>query len=66
MLYIIKNKERLQKQAYEKYQDLSEEEKHKEHQYAYERYRSLFEEEKRKKCQYGRELKIFLKMKNKD
>ena len=44
-----KTKERLSEKAYERYQNLSEEEKDRKHQYARERYRSLSEEEKEKK-----------------
>ena len=39
--YKKKNKEKLQKEALEKYQNLSEEEKNKKSQYARERYRSF-------------------------
>ena len=50
--YKKKNKEKLQKEVRERYQNLLEEEKKKKHQCACEQYRSLSEEEK-EKCQYG-------------
>ena len=53
--YYQKNKEKLWKEARERYQNLSEEEKDKKRQYALERYRNLSEAEKGKKRQYGRE-----------
>ena len=54
--YYQKHKERLGKEAYERYQNLSEEKKDKKRQYAREWYRHLSEEEEeKKKCQYGRE-----------
>ena len=49
-----KHKEKLQKEARERYQSFSEDEKYKKCQYAHERYRNLSEEEKEKKRQYGR------------
>ena len=51
--YYQKNKERLQKKARERYQDLSVEGKNKKRQYACERHSNLSEEEKNNKCQYG-------------
>ena len=45
--YYQKNKEKLQEEAHERYQHLSEEEKDKKRQYARERYRNISEEEKR-------------------
>ena len=53
--YYHKNRERLQKKACERYQDLSEEKKAKKRQYAGEQYRNPFDEEKNKKRQYSRE-----------
>ena len=53
--YYQKNKEKLRKEARERYQNLSEGEKDKKRQYARERYRNLSEAEKGKKRQYGRE-----------
>ena len=53
--YYQKNKEKLQKEAPERYQNLSEEEKNKKRQYVRERYRNLSEEEKEKKRQYDGE-----------
>ena len=47
--YYQKNKEMLSKKAFERYQNLSEEEKDKRGQYAHEQYRK----KKKKKCQYG-------------
>ena len=44
------------KEARERYQNISEEEKDKSRQYARAQYRNLCEEEKGKKRQYGREL----------
>ena len=49
-----KNRENLQKEAHERYQNLSEEEKYKKLQNARERYKNLCEEEKEKKHQCGR------------
>ena len=66
--YYKKNKEKLQEETRERYQNLSKAEKDK-HQYAREQYRNLSEEEKEKKRQYGREqcknlfnVKIFSRM----
>ena len=44
-----KNKERFSKEAGERFQNLSEEEKNKKRQYPRERYRNLFEEENKKR-----------------
>ena len=46
--YYQENKERLQKKARERYQNLSKEEKEKKRQYGRERYKSLPENEKQK------------------
>ena len=53
--YYQKHKENLRKEACERHQNLSEEEKEKKCPYAQERYRILSEEEKERKRQYGRE-----------
>ena len=45
--YYQENKERLQRKAPEKYQNLSKEEKEKKQQYGRERYTSLSEDEKK-------------------
>ena len=45
--YYLENKERLQKKACERYQNLSKEEKEKKWQYGRERYKSLSEDEKK-------------------
>ena len=44
--YYQKNKEKLQKEARERYQNLSEEEKDKKRKYGRERYQNFTEEEK--------------------
>ena len=44
--YYKKNKEKLQKEARERYQNLSEEEKDKKRKYGRERYQNFTEEEK--------------------
>ena len=44
--YYQENKERLQKKARERYQNLSKEEKEKKQQYGRERYKNLSEDEK--------------------
>ena len=44
-----KSKEKVQKEAHERYQNLSEEKKDKKYQYACERCRNLSEEEKEKR-----------------
>ena len=55
-----KHKERLQKEARERYQNLSEEEKEKRRRKARERYQNLTEEENKKG-----EIRIFLRKKSK-
>ena len=50
--YYQKHKEKLQKEARERYQNLSEEEKDKRRKKARERYQNFTEEEKVKRCQY--------------
>ena len=52
--YYQKNKEKLQKEARERYQNLSEEEKEKRQKMARDRYQNLSEEEREKKHQYHR------------
>ena len=60
--YYQKNIEKFQKESFEKYQSLSEEEQNKKRKYACEQYRNLFTEIKEKKCQYHREhIRIFLR-----
>ena len=46
--YYQENKEKLQKKAHEKYQNLSKEEKEKKLQYGRERYKNLSKDEKQK------------------
>ena len=58
--YYQKHKERLQKEARERYQNLSEEEKEKRRRKARERYQNLTEEENKKG-----EIRIFLRKKSK-
>ena len=58
--YYQKHKERLQKVARERYQNLSEEEKEKRRRKARERYQNLTEEENKKG-----EIRIFLRKKSK-
>ena len=41
------------KKAYERYEDLTKEEKNKKCKYTHEQYRNLSKEEKNKNCQYG-------------
>ena len=55
--YYQRNKEKLQKEAREKYQNLSEEEKDKKHKYARERQQNFTEEEKEKSRHYYQEHK---------
>ena len=55
--YYQKHKERLQKEAREKYQNLSEEEKDKRRKKAREKYLNFTEEENGKRCQYYQERK---------
>ena len=50
--YYQKNKEKLQNEARERYQNLSEEEKEKKCQYHCDRTKNLSEEEKQKKVEY--------------
>ena len=52
--YYQKHKERLQKEAHERYQNLSEDEKDKKAKKAREKYQNFTEEEK-KRCQYYQE-----------
>ena len=66
MIKIVKNKEKLQKEAWERHQNLFEKEKEKMRKKAQHRYKNLFEEEKEKNHQYHHvQNKIFLKKKNK-
>ena len=58
--YYQKHKERLQKEARERYQNLSEEEKEKRRRKARERHQNLTEEENKKG-----EIRIFLRKKSK-
>ena len=53
--YYQKNKEKLQREARERYQYLCEEEKEKRQKKARDRCKNLSEEEKEKKCQYHRD-----------
>ena len=53
--YYQKQKEKLRKEARERYQNLSEEEKDKRQKKVWERFQNLPEEEKEKKSQYHRE-----------
>ena len=50
--YYQENKERLQKKACERYQNLSKERKEKKRQYGGERYKNLSEDEKNKLVEY--------------
>ena len=50
--YYQENKERLQKKARGRYQNLSKEEKEEKHQYGRERYKNLPEDEKDKMVEY--------------
>ena len=50
--YYQEYKERLQKKARERYQNLSKEEKEKKQQYGCERYKNLSEDEKQKLVEY--------------
>ena len=52
--YYQKHKERLQKEAHERYQNISEDEKDKKAKKAREKYQNFTEEEK-KRCQYYQE-----------
>ena len=61
--YYQKNKEKLRKEARERYQNLSEGEKDKKRQYARERYRNLSEAEKGKRVNMVvNDTKVFYKM----
>ena len=53
--YYQRNKEKLQKEAQEKYQHFSEEEKEKRRKKTSDRYKNLSEKEKEKKRQYYRD-----------
>ena len=53
--YYQKNKEKLQKEARERYQNLFKEEKGKKRQYTRKQHRNFYEEEKEMRRQYGRE-----------
>ena len=53
--YYQKNKEKLQKEARERYQNLFKEEKDKKRQYTRKQHRNFSEEEKEMRRQYGRE-----------
>ena len=55
--YYKKNKEKLQKETRERYQNLSEEEKDKKCQYTCERYRNLSEKEVKTKNKRNKEKK---------
>ena len=52
--YYKKNKEKLQKEARERYQNLSEEKKEKKFQYHHDQNKNLSEEGKQKKVEYMR------------
>ena len=60
--YYQKNKEKLQKEAHKRYQNLSEEEKDKRQKKAQERYQNFTEEEKEKKSI----IRIFLRNKKRN
>ena len=60
--YYQNNRERLQKKARERYQDLSEEEKNKTQQYVHERYKNLSENKKQRLVEYRK--KHYEKWKN--
>ena len=53
--YYEKHRENLRKEARERYQNVSQDEKSKKRQYAPKQYRNLSVEEKEQKHQYGRE-----------
>ena len=64
--YYQKNKEKLRKQARERYPNLSEEEKEKRRKTSRDRYKNLSEEEKEKNVNIiVIQLRIFLKKRNK-
>ena len=54
--YYQENKERLQKKARKRYQNLSTEEKGKKQQYGRERYKNLSEEKKQKLVEYRKKI----------
>ena len=54
--YYQENKERLQKKARKRYQNLSKEEKGKKQQYGRERYKNLSEEKKQKLVEYRKNI----------
>ena len=54
--YYQENKERLQKKARERCQNLSKEEKEKKQQYGRERYKNLSEDEKNKQVEYRKNI----------
>ena len=56
--YYPTHKEKLQKEAHERYQNLSEDEKDKKAKKAQERYQNFTEEEKEKRCQYYQAIKF--------
>ena len=56
--YYQENKERLEKKARERYQNLSKEEKEKKRQYGRECYKNLSEDEKNKLVEYGKKCRM--------
>ena len=62
--YHLKHKKRLRKEAREKYQNLSEEEKDKRQKKARERYQNLTEDEKKSFSIIVNVIRIFLRNKN--
>ena len=56
--YYQKHKVKLQKEAHERYQNLSEDKKDKKAKKAQERYQNFTEEEKEKRCQYYQAIKF--------
>ena len=54
--YCRENKERLQKKAHERYQNVSKEEKEKKRQHGCERYKNLSEGEKQKLVEYRKKI----------
>ena len=56
--YYQESKERLQKKACERYQNLSKEEKEKKWQYGCERYKNLSEDEKQKLVEYRKKYRM--------
>ena len=61
--YYQKDKERFQKNACERYQNLSEEEKSKTRKHGCEQYRNLPEDEKRRLAEYGKNYSKMQKIK---